>query len=374
MKKRILLTAGGTGGHIFPLVAVAEKLKQVGKGDLKIEYIGPKSPFFEEFRKRDIKVRPITSAKFRRYLSLKNLIDIPKFFWSILEAILKMYFIMPDVVFSKGGPGSFPVVLAAKMYFIPVVIHESDSLPSLNAKMASGLADRIGITFRKSFDHFPERKTFLSGNPIREELLENWIRKEDAKRYFDFDPNLPFILILGGSQGAKSINEFVISNLDQILPEFQVFHQLGSANMEETKRDIEYSLKDIAPEIKKRYRYAGFLDILDLKYAMNGADVVLSRAGAGAISEISAFGKPAVLVPLEKSANGHQLANAYEYASNGGAIVINEENLGIHILLNQFKNIAGDAERMEKMEIAAKSFSRPDAAEVIVKEILKYLG
>lgn len=373
MKKRILLTAGGTGGHIFPLLAVAEKLKEIGENDLKIEYIGPKSRFRGEFMDRGITVHSITSAKFRRYFSLKNLIDIPKFFWSIFEAVLKMYFIMPDVVFSKGGPGSFPVILAARIYFIPVIIHESDSLPSLNTKMAAGLAKRIGVTFRKTLDFFPEKKTFLSGNPIRKELLENWLKKEDAKHYLKLDPALPLILVLGGSQGARSINEFVISNLDQILSEFQVFHQLGGDNMEKTEGEIEYSLNSLGPETRKRYLYAGFLDPRDLKYAMNAADIVLSRSGAGAISEISAFGKPSVLIPLETSAGRHQTTNAYEYAGNGGAIVINEENLGIHILLNQVRMIISDGERMKKMEEAAKGFSRPDAALIIVREILNLL-
>src|SRR6056297_3973771 len=141
-EKKILLTAGGTGGHIVPLLAVADQLLKVGQGDLSLEFIGPDNNFVSEFKKRGIRVNKIASVKIRRYFSVKNLIDIPKFIWSIFQALVKMYFIMPDVVFSKGGPGSFPVVLAAKFYFIPVVIHESDAVPSLNSRLSSKFADR----------------------------------------------------------------------------------------------------------------------------------------------------------------------------------------------------------------------------------------
>ncbi len=373
MKKRILLTAGGTGGHIFPLLAVTDKLIQIRRGEFKLEYIGPRNRFLEEFERRGVEIHSITSAKLRRYFSLKNLIDAPKFLWSILEAIIKVYFIMPDVVFSKGGPGSFPVILAAKFHLIPVVIHESDSIPSLNTRMAGHLANRIGVTFQKTLDFFPEEKTFLSGNPIREELLQNWMEKERAKQYLGFNPDLPLILVLGGSQGAKRVNEFITSNLGQILPEFQVYHQLGSGNVESTKQEIEYSLKGTNSEYRERHKAVGFFEPNDLKYAMNAADVVISRAGAGAISEMSTFGKPSILIPIKESANGHQAVNAYEYAGNGGAIVINEDNLGIHVILTQIKNIVENKERMEKMEKAARSFSRPDANEIIVREILNFL-
>jgi len=373
MHKRILLTAGGTGGHIYPLLAVADKLLQIGEGHFDLEYIGPPNQFYDEFEKREIKTHLITPAKLRRYFSLKNIIDIPKFIWSIFEAIIKMYFIMPDIVFSKGGPGSFPTVLAARIYFIPVIIHESDSIPSLNSRFSAKFANRIAISFRKTFDYFPKEKTFLSGNPIREELLQNWMEKTRAKRYLKFNPEIPLILILGGSQGSQRINEFVIDHLDKIIPEFQIYHQLGAANIENMRKQIDFSLKDVSPEQKDMYHYAGFLKPKDLKYTMNAADIILSRAGAGAISEISTFGKPAILVPLEESANSHQEVNAYEYAGNGGAIVIKEGNLGIAILINQIKKIVNDQEKMEKMSQAAKSFTRPDADDIIVREILNFL-
>jgi UDP-N-acetylglucosamine--N-acetylmuramyl-(pentapeptide) pyrophosphoryl-undecaprenol N-acetylglucosamine transferase len=371
--KHILLTAGGTGGHIFPLLAVSDKLIKFGNNQIKLDFIGPKNRFLNEFQKREIKIHSITSAKLRRYFSLRNLIDVPKFIWSIIEAIIKVYFIMPDVVFSKGGPGSFPVILAAKFYFIPVIIHESDSIPSMNTKMASRFADRIGVSFRKTIDFFKKEKVFLSGNPIREELLQYWMEKDRAKSYLSFNSDLPLILVLGGSQGAKRINDFIIFNLDKIIPEFQIYHQLGEANKKETKEEIDYSLRSIESKNHIMYKYVGFFNSKELKYAMNAADIVISRGGAGAISEISAFGKPSIIIPLKESAGGHQTINAYEYASNGGAVVIEENNLGINILLDQIRKIVNSPKEMQEMGEAAKSFSRPKADEAIVQEIFNYL-
>ncbi|HMB17490.1 MAG TPA: UDP-N-acetylglucosamine--N-acetylmuramyl-(pentapeptide) pyrophosphoryl-undecaprenol N-acetylglucosamine transferase, partial [Candidatus Paceibacterota bacterium] len=317
-EKKILLTAGGTGGHIVPLLAVADQLLKVGQGDLSLEFIGPDNNFVSEFKKRGIRVNKIASAKIRRYFSVKNLIDIPKFIWSIFQALVKMYFIMPDVVFSKGGPGSFPVVLAAKFYFIPVVIHESDAVPSLNSRLSSKFADRIAVSFRKTMNYFPKEKVFLSGKPLNDTFLDHWLTQEQAKEYFDFDPEEPLIFVMGGSQGAQRINDVVIDNLERVLGDFQVYHQVGESNVESVQGDVEPILKRLPVSLRKKYQFVSFLEEDDYKFAFNAADIVVSRAGS-AIFDIAVFGKPSVLIPLEESANDHQKINAYEYAGNGGA-------------------------------------------------------
>jgi UDP-N-acetylglucosamine--N-acetylmuramyl-(pentapeptide) pyrophosphoryl-undecaprenol N-acetylglucosamine transferase len=372
-RKKILLTAGGTGGHIIPLLAVTDKLLKVGGDDIFVEFIGPKNNFIDEFVKRDVSVYEITSAKLRRYFSLKNIIDFFKFFWSIIEALVKVYFIMPDVVFSKGGPGSFPIVFAARFYFIPIIIHESDSVPSLNSKMSAKFAKRIAVSFRKTKDYFPKEKVFLSGKPMNDSIFKNWLRKDQAKRYFSFNPEEPLILIIGGSQGAKKLNDLIVGNLGKILKDFQVYHQVGKNNVDDVQREVEYFLKKSPSFYRDRYKFVGFLNETDYKLIFNACDIVISRAGS-AIFDIAVFGKPSVLIPLINSANNHQRINAYEYAGNGGGIVIEESNLDIEIILRQVKKILDDKKRYEDMEKAAKNFAKLDADDKIVQEIINLIN
>jgi UDP-N-acetylglucosamine--N-acetylmuramyl-(pentapeptide) pyrophosphoryl-undecaprenol N-acetylglucosamine transferase len=369
---RIVLTGGGTGGHIFPLAAVADSLNEINKGNLEIFYLGPKSPLNEEFIKRDIPVFNISSAKWRRYLDIANLTDIPKFFWSLGQALFILFKLMPDVVFSKGGPGALPVVLAAKFYLIPIIIHESDSIPGLTNRISAKLAKRIAISFRKAAEFFPREKTVLIGQPIRTSLLTGlFANPSEIKKYLGFDEKLPLILVLGGSQGAAIINNFIVNNLESLIQEFQIYHQTGPANEKEIKILTNQNLNALSESLKEHYRCVGFLDLNQIKNALAAADVVISRAGAGAIFEIAAFGKPSIIIPITESANNHQLTNAYEYASTGAAIVVEEANFKLGIILRQIKNIVEDKFLQEEMSQAAKNFARPKAAQMIAEEILK---
>lgn len=368
MPKKILLTGGGTGGHIYPLVAVAEKLQQVGGDDIKLIYIGPKNNLAHEFSKREITIYRITSSKLRRYFAFANFFDIPKFIFSVFEAIVKLFFIMPDVVFSKGGPGTFAVVLAARFYFIPVLLHESDSVPSLTSKLSSKFTKRIGVSFKSTLKYFPSSKTFFAGNPIREELLKNWLDQKRAKNYIGFKEDEPLILVLGGSQGSTRINEFITDNLNGLLVMGQIYHQIGlmpiARSRAEDPNDNNYS------EGEKKYKPVKHLSLKELKFVFNASDIVISRAGAGAIFEIAAFGKPSILIPLEGSAGDHQKKNAYEYADTGAALVIEESNLTKNIFLGQLKHLIEDKQRLEGMSQAALRFAKPESTGIIVKEIL----
>jgi UDP-N-acetylglucosamine--N-acetylmuramyl-(pentapeptide) pyrophosphoryl-undecaprenol N-acetylglucosamine transferase len=372
---RIILAGGGTGGHIFPLVAVADSLIEIAQGRAEIFYLGPASPLNEEFSRRNIPAYRIAGAKWRRYLDIANLIDIPKFFWSVIQAFALLFKLMPDVVFSKGGPGALPVVLAAKFYFIPIIIHESDSIPGLANRISAKLAKKIGISFRKAAAFFPKGKTVLVGNPVRAEFL-NGLTSEarQIKTYLGFNQDMPLVLILGGSQGAAIINSFMVSNLESFLQEFQVYHQTGLANEEEIKILAAHALRGLNETLTERYKSIGFLNLGQIKYALAAADVVVSRPGAGSIFEIAAFGKPSILIPITDSANNHQLTNAYEYAESGAAVVVEEANFKFGILIRQIKNIIGDARLREEMVQAAKTFAKPKAAQLIAEEILKLAG
>jgi len=363
-KKRILLTGGGSGGHISPLLAVAEEIRRQDS-EVLIYYLGPKSKFNEEFLPLGIKVYKVAGAKLRRYFDPRNFIDIPKFFYGFFQALLKIYFIMPDMVFSKGGTGALPVVLAARFYFIPVLIHDSDSVPGLTNRTSSRFAKHIFISFKTAEAYFPKAKTELVGNPIRTEILTNRPSdSESAKALLGFNKEEPLVVFLGGSQGATRLNDFILDNFEELISFTQVFHQVGDGNLNEAEK-----LKNSG----KRYRYGGFIGAEEMKLALSAADVVVSRAGSAAIFEIASFGKPAILVPLPEAASDHQRVNAYEYERSGGAVVLEENNLSWGILKIEIEKVLANPETRERMSLAAKAFAKPGAAELIARRILEFI-
>ncbi len=373
---RILFTGGGTGGHIFPLVAVIEEIYRVSfeKGlTLKMKYIGPKSAWVNEFIKRGVKVEPILGAKIRRYFSVANLLDFIKFPLSLLQALFKLLLFMPDIVFSKGGETSFAVVLAAKFYRIPVFIHESDAIPGLANTWASKFAEKIFISFKRASRYFPQSKIELVGNPIRRSLISDIPDQATAKKMLNIPPEQPLILFLGGSQGASKINSFVVSNLVEILNVGYVTHQTGQDHIQLIKNETEQILSKQSEFYKQRYRAVGFLTVDNLKLNLAAADLVVSRAGSGAIFEIAAFSKPSILIPLSSSARNHQQLNALDYAETGAAIVITEANLKQSIFLTQVNKILNTPLK-QKMIQSAKGFSKPDSAKIIAECILAYIN
>lgn len=363
------MTGGGSGGHVYPLIAVAEKLEKT-EPNMKIFYIGPYSPVVQEFKKRGYGIYSIASAKMRRYFSVENLLDIPKFIFSIFEALLKVFLIMPDVVFSKGGPGSLPVVFAAKFYFIPVVIHESDTVPGFTSRFAAKTAKRIGVSFEETVESFPSGKVFNSGNPVREEIFKNTPEKVTAKTYWGFETEKPLIFIVGGSQGAEAFNEFVANNFNVLIDKVQILHQVGKGNTEKIKKEIKMITERFSEEEGRRYKLVESLDAQEMKNAFAAADVVVSRAGSGLIFELAALGKPSIMVPLENSANDHQRKNAYAYESGGATIVLEQPNFKVHLFLDILFDLLSNPEKMQAMSEAAKRFARPEAAKIITDEIL----
>lgn len=371
---RVLLAGGGSGGHTYPLLAVAERLRKIAaeeRVNLGLDYLGPKDVWAKALLPAHVNLKTIVSSKFRRYFSIENLLDIPKFFIGLLEAFFKVYFIMPDVIFSKGGTGALPVVIAGWFYKIPIIIHESDAAPGLTNSISSRFASRIAVSFPKTLEYFSPDKTALVGTPVRESVITEIPDKATAKKSFGFDPAKPLILIMGGSQGAQRINEFVIANLPALLKETQILHQTGEANYAK----VEYLSRTVSGEepaknVKKSYVPVPYFRE-EMKTALAAADVVISRSGSGTIAEISALGKPSILIPLKESANDHQRLNAYEYAKTGAAIVIEEANLLPAILINQISLIIEKSDISKKMSLAASGLWKPDAAETISREILR---
>jgi UDP-N-acetylglucosamine--N-acetylmuramyl-(pentapeptide) pyrophosphoryl-undecaprenol N-acetylglucosamine transferase len=376
---RILLTGGGSGGHVYPLLAVADSIRKImhsggAEADLELVYIGPKKdPYADLISEKGIKVYRISAGKMRRYVSgiLDNLLDVPRFCLGLVQAFWKMFWLMPDAVFSKGGTGALPVVLAAWFYRVPVVIHDSDAVPGLTNLLSGRFATRIAVSFEAAKKYFNPSKTIVTGNPIRGELLEKKFPPATAKEILGFNKDAPLILVLGGSQGAQRINDFIILALKDILAETQILHQTGRANYMEVKNLSQAALLSIPTrtETASRYKAVPYLEE-DLAIAFSAADVVVARAGSSSIFEIAAFGKPAILIPLYEAANDHQRANAYEFAETGAAVVIEEQNLQPSIFLHELRDILSNPEKAEKMSKAAAAFFQPQAAETLAKEVL----
>lgn len=369
MKKiRVLLTGGGSGGHIYPLIAVARKLKdQAAQNNLilNLRYFGDAGWYQPLFEGEGIKVRHIASAKLRRYFSILNFLDFFKFVWSIPQALFKIFWFMPDVVFGKGGAGSLVILYVCRFYRIPVIIHESDSIPSLTTRKTEKFSKIVELAFASATKYLENKNAVkVVGNPIREDVVpqtkeETPEARAAAKQTLGFQPQEPLILVLGGSQGSETINNFISENLKDFTSKYQLLHQTGMDNFKNF----------IGKEIKGRYHPVPFLQ-RDLKTALIGSDIVISRSGAGAIFEVAASGKPSILIPLENSAANHQAENAFQYEDAGACVVIEEENLFSDLVLKQIEIILNNPENLKKMQESAKNFYKPQAAEIIATDIL----
>ena len=406
----ILFTGGGTGGHLYPLIAVMRELKKIGGDSVEVRYMGAKHDLNRELATLGIPVQTIASSKLRRYFSLLNFLDFFKFFLGFFQALVKLYIIMPDLVFSKGGPGALSVVLASWFYRTPLYIHESDAVPGITNKISGRFAKHIFLSFESAGGYFPKGKTSLVGNPIREEML-GFVGKESRKEAKINPPTFPrdiephkedlkpplitvarpqhiqedggvklgfrsqdkLILVLGGSQGATRINNFIWENLREFVKIGSVFHQVGPANTSDAEAVVD-DCKTTAPKILDKYKWAGFLGAEELSRVLTATDIVIARAGAGSIFEIAAFGKPSILIPLGSAAGDHQTKNAYEYEKTGACVVIEEPNLTPGVVIQKVGDLLSDRQKLSDMAQAAKSFAKPDAARRIAEKILEYVG
>lgn len=372
---RILVTAGGTGGHMYPLIAVTSELYSKAKEakiPIRIRYVGAAGKEYRETLKNNsVEVRRILGSKFRRYFSVSNLVDIPKFGISLIQALWHLFWFMPDVVFSKGGSGSIAVVLAARFYRIPVVIHETDSVPSLTGRVTSRFAKVIAVSFESTRKYFADRKgrEILTGNPIRKGLVAGAMNHEEAKKALGFNKDLPLMLVMGGSQGAAKINDFIMDNLRELLPVTQIFHQTGRNNYSQVEKEYSVIKEDIPEELRKKYRIVGYLESAEVATALSAADLVISRSGGG-IFEIAAFRRPSILIPLPNSAGNHQLLNAIEYEKTGAAVVLEEANLLPHLFLEKLEELYRNPSALTNMSKATKSFHGLDAAGNLARVIL----
>ena len=321
--KRIILTGGGTAGHVTPNIALLPRLKELG---YDIQYIGSYTGIEKELIEPfGIPYHGISSGKLRRYFSVQNFTDPFRVLKGFREAHKLIRQLKPDVIFSKGGFVSVPVVLAGKCCKVPVIIHESDMTPGLANKIAIPSAAKVCCNFPETLKSLPEGKAVLTGSPIRQELLSG--NKIAAMDMCHFTSDKPVILVIGGSLGAVAVNNAVREALPELLKDFQIIHLCGKGKMDESLKDVE--------------GYCQFEYIKnELRNLFALADIVISRAGANAICELLALHKPNLLIPLSANASrGDQILNARSFERQGFSLVLEEEQLTKETLLNAVKTL-----------------------------------
>lgn len=367
---KIVFTGGGTGGHFYPIIAVAQKTNQILTEEkivgAKLYYISTEPYDRQALFENSIIFEEIDTGKMRVYFSFRNFLDIFRTFFGILKGILKLFSIYPDVVFSKGGYAAFPTVFAARILRIPLIIHESDAAPGRVNLWASKFAHKIAISFPESAEYFPKDKVVYTGQPVRTELEEKE-EKNEALKFYKFESNLPVLLVLGGSQGAELLNHTVIDALPQLVEKYQIIHQTGVKNHKFVSERAKVVLENNRNAV--RYNPIAFLNPLQMKMAAGSANIILSRAGS-TIFEIAAWGVPSILVPFTISNGDHSKKNAFAYARAGACIVIEELNLKGNILYSEIERIMNDKRIWDHMANNAHNFYKKDGARLIARELV----
>lgn len=336
--KHIVLTGGGTAGHVTPNIAMIPVLREAG---YKISYIGSydgiEKKLIEEL---DIPYYGISSGKLRRYFDVKNFTDPFRVLKGFHEAKKLMKQLKPDIVFSKGGFVTVPVVIAAKKCKIPAIIHESDMTPGLANKLCIPSAVKVCCNFPETVKNLPQEKAVLTGTPIRKELLSG--DKEAGRRFCGFTSDKPVLMVIGGSLGAASVNNHIRSILPELLKEFQVVHLCGKDKTDE-------SLTGTEGYVQYEYIKNELADLFAL------SDIVISRAGANAICEISALHKPNLLIPLSANASrGDQILNARSFERQGFSMVLEEEEITDQKLLDSIRSLYSNRHSYEETMASGK--------------------
>ena len=345
--KKIVLTGGGTAGHVTPNIALLPALKALS---YEIEYIGSYQGMEKDLiEAMEIPYHGISSGKLRRYLDIKNLSDPFKVVKGFGQAFRLLGKIKPNIVFSKGGFVSVPVVLAAKMRKIPVIIHESDITPGLANKISIPAARKVCCNFPETLKYLPSVKAVLTGSPIRQELLQG--NPEAARSFCHFTSSKPVLLIIGGSSGSKAINDAVRALLPKLLDDYQIIHLCGKGNLDN--------------DLINTKGYAQFEYISQqLKDMFALSDMVISRAGANAICELLALHKPNILIPLSAAASrGDQILNAKSFEKQGFSYVLLEEDLTESTLLSAIRQVT---EKRDTYIAKMKKSGQMDSIQTIV--------
>lgn len=371
---KIALVGGGSGGHFYPLIAVAEALEDFAKEKTLLEpelvYIGPEPFDRSSLLEHDIAWEKTSAGRMRRYASILNFFDALKTALGVIGSLIQLYRIYPDVIFSTGGFAAFPTLCAARFLAIPVVIYDADATPGRVSLWSSKFAYRIGVAHPEAASHFPKAvqgKIARIGHPIRKEVEAP--AREGGHEFLKIDPAIPSVFIMGGSQGSTAINEAVMSALPDLVTRYNIIHQSGVANLEGISKLAGVVLDQ--NQHAERYRAFGLLNTLAIRMAAGVATIVVARAGSGTIFELASWGIPAILVPIPLDISHDQTENAFSYARTGAAVVIEQHNLTPHILSAEIDRLMANDALRATMSAAAKDFARPQAADKIAAMLVE---
>jgi UDP-N-acetylglucosamine--N-acetylmuramyl-(pentapeptide) pyrophosphoryl-undecaprenol N-acetylglucosamine transferase len=361
---KIVLTGAG-GGHFYPLIAVAERMR---KEVFVQKIVQPELFFFSDapydekaLFDAQIKFIKIPAGKLHVYPSLVTIVNVFKTAWGCIVALFKLYSLYPDAVFAKGGYASFPTLLAARILSIPVIVHESDTVPGRTTKWAGKFAARVALSYPEAAPFFPKDTTALTGQPIRDDLLP----PSDFNREY-IKKERPVILVIGGSQGSKRINETMLNVLPELLKTYDVIHQVGLQNVAEMKEVTASVLRD--HEFKDHYFMDGFID-LSIFYSK--VDMAICRAGSQ-MFELVEWQLPFIVIPIPEAISRDQRSNAHAMAGRGVATLLEENNLGSSIVLAETRRILEEEATYTKMSESCRQMqSSREAATTIARELVR---
>lgn len=349
-KQSIVFTGGGSAGHVTPNIAIINELSE---NEWKVHYIGSKKGIEKELiTKMGLPYYGISSGKLRRYMDTENMKDVFRVLKGIMEARSLLKKINPKLVFSKGGFVSVPVIIAASSLKIPIYIHESDLTPGLANKISQRFATKIFTSFEEAAKHFPANKTVVIGSPIRKEIFSG--DKERGKKYLGFTKERPILTVMGGSLGAKKINETVRDSLQELAAKYQIVHLCGKGQ------------KDDSLDNTTSYRQFEYVNE-ELPDILAATDTIVTRGGSNAIFEFLALKIPMLIIPLtKKQSRGDQILNAEAFTKKGYSLTLDEEKLTKNSLIESLENLEKNREKIKStMQISPMG----DALSVLIKEI-----
>ena len=360
---RVVFVGGGTGGHFYPLIAVAEAVRERDRAageDSELIYIGPEPYNQSALDSVGLRYVYCPAGKKRLYRSILNWLDNFKIISGFFVAFFKLLWIYPDAIMSKGGYTSVPVILAAWLLRIPIVIHESDWVAGGANMFAARFARYVAIAYPDVVTHFSKENTALVGMPIRSAFFKT---TSDPFGSLGIPNDRPVILVTGGSSGAVRINDFILRSLTRLLPKYTVIHQVGDQNVERVTADASALFQDRS--VLDHYFVFGHLEQDQFVAALECAALVLTRAGSTTLFEIALKGKPSIVIPIPEDVSRDQRTNAYTYARATGASVLEEHNLSDDLLVAEIDRILSDEALVSEMREKAAAFTTPKAADTL---------
>ena len=367
---RILISGGGTGGHIYPALAVARVLQS--RYHAQILYIGDADGLETRLvPEAGFDLKTIHAGRLLRFMSrqtVRDLVRVPRGFFEARRIVREF---APHAAFTSGGYVAVPAGFAARRLGTPLLIHQQDVPPNLANRLLRPIATQISISFADSEAFFPQSKTRLMGNPVRDAIVAQ--AGSDLrlhKRALGFSPAFPLLVVTGGSQGARHINEAVVAALPSLLERFQVLHISGQYTYEATKATAQEMIRGLPEHVIARYRIEPYLDA-EMPIALAAADAIIARAGAATLAELAVLGKPSILVPLPPGFGGSpQEINAEMFVKHGAAEVVLDKDLSAETLRTAVQDLFTNPETRVKMSLATRSFARPAAASEIASAVV----